>query len=1056
MIKRFSLLFIICFTLLIVSIAQQPISISKSITWRYETIQLKEGTNPIPIITSDDVILNNALIPEILIAFPMAERGEVKVELTNIKTILPDAALISPSIQLGLSGEFSYRILYSTQNKKITATIAITGLRRNVNNATEALTGVEVKIITTPSLNKTIGSTTFNANSILAQGTIYKLAIKNTGLYKLDYNFLKNLGYDMNSINPKNIHIYGKGGGMLPRANSAFRYDDSPENAIYVNGEPDGKFDLQDYVVFYGKSQTVWNYANGKFNHKSNYYDETTYYFLSIDNAPGKRIATAPDPAGAPNITVTTGDEYYIHELNEVNDYQSGAELLGESFNKNTQQNFSFTLANVVDSVPIYFRSSEVAHSVGVSTYFSYTNNGIPLGTRRACNNIIESFDAPYYSTVSPVETYFNATSDNFNIQCTFDKNGNNEARGWLDYFEVVARRSLNQGGGQMAFRDSHSIGAYNIAQFNLYTSQLSTVWDVTDWVNIKQLNASYNSSNNITSFKIATDALHEFESFTDASNNFFVPVNVGKVPNQNLHASSFADLIIVAYPDFVNQANRLADYRRQHDGLRVLVTTPQLIYNEFSSGAQDITAIREFVRMLYNKATTTADEPKYLLLFGDASYNYKLTKVFNEADNRFYDNTNFVPTFESDNFYDTDSYVSDDYFGLLDDDEGLWLEGNFEAIDIGIGRLPVDNATQAEQMVDKIIRYESPQALGDWRNSLMIIADDQDQNQHLQYAEEVADSISDQHSTFNINKIYLDAYKQISLGSGYAYPDATDAVNRGIQRGTLLFNYTGHGSSVQLAHESLITASRDILNWKNKYQLPIFVTATCEFTEFDHIAKVSAGEDVILNPNGGGIALLTTTRVAYGQTNQGLNLNFSSHNAFDKTANGGNCLGDIMKLTKNKNSVNSGPSTRHFILLGDPTLRIAIPKYNVVTTKINNKPVSSDNDTLRALQKTSVEGYVGDFQNNTLTNFNGEVSITVYDKPGSYTTLANDADSYAQTFKMQKNFIFKGIAAVKNGLFKIDLVIPKDIAYNYGLGKISYYAYDKVNNTDGSGSWFR
>ncbi len=1050
MIKRVFLLFIVGVFFVTCSSAQTEI-ISKSISWRYETLQLKESAPPTPLITSDDITLNNALAPEILIEYPMNGASEVGVELKNIKFVMAEATLIAPSIQLSLSREFSYKIHYSTLNKKLIATIAINGLRRNEKNETEAIANFDLSITPIAALNKTIGSTSFLSNSILADGIIYRIAIKSTGLYKLDYNFLKDQGYDMNSINPKNIHIYGKGGGMLPRANNAFRYDDSPENAIYINGEGDSKFDPQDYIVFYGKSQTIWNYNNGKFNHKSNYYDETTYYYLKIDNTLGKRIMLATDPTGVPNLTVSTGDEYYLHELNKVNDYQSGAELLGESFNKNNTQDFNFTIANLVKTDTIYYRSSEMAHSVGAYTYFNISNNGNRFASR-ACNDIIESFDAAYYSTVSPVENYFTSTSDNFQIRYAFDKNNNNEARGWLDFFEVVARRYLIQSGGQMAFRDGRSTGPNNISLFNLTTPQQSTVWDVTDCVNIRKLNTSYNNS--ITSFKIATDTFHEFESFTDASNNFFIPEKGVKMENQNLHASAFADLIIVTHPAFLTQANRLADHRRQHDGLKVIVTTPQMIYNEFSSGAQDITAIREFLRMLYNKATVPADEPKYLLLFGDASFNYKESKVFVEADNRFYDNTNFVPTFESDNFYDIDSYASDDYFGLLDDNEGLWLPQDFEALDIGIGRLPVGTAIQAEQMVDKILRYESPEALGDWRNSLMFIGDDQEHNVHMHYAEEVANTAANASSVFNIDKIYLDAYKQISLGSGYSYPDATDAVNRGIQRGTLVFNYTGHGSSTQLAHESLITANRDILNWKNKYQLPVFVTATCEFTEFDHIAKVSAGEDVILNPYGGGIALLTTTRVAYGPINQDLNLNFSTNNAFDKTAEGGNRLGDIMKLTKNKKSINKSPSSKHFILLGDPSMRLAIPKYNVVTTKINNKDVSADNDTLRALQKVSIEGYVGDFQNKILSGFNGEVSVTVFDKPGSYTTLANDDDSYKETFTMQKNFVFKGIAAVKAGYFKIDMVIPKDIAYNFGLGKISYYAYDKLNNTDGAGSY--
>ncbi len=1051
MLKRFPLLFIVILFSYFDLLAQTTTTISKTIHWRYESVVLKTGAKPIQIITSDEIQFNEHGTPVLVVDYEPQAFGNSSVVLKNLQTRLIDPLLVSPEIQLNAPKEFEVSSRYATINKKKVLYVSIQALRNNGNQQCEVISSVDIEITTTPSLQKTIGSTTYKSKSVLADGTIYKLALTGTGLYKLDYTFLRDLGLSMSSINPKNIHIYSKGGGMLPRANNAPREDDLPENAIYVNGEADGVFDPQDYLVFYGKSQTTWNYSNNKFNHKSNYYDETTYYFLKIDNINGKRVSQLPAPSGPPNQTVNSGDEYYVHELNKVNDYQSGAELLGESFNKTPRQNFAFSIPNLISTEPVYFRSSEVAHSVTSTTYFNISNNGTAI-SNRACNTIIESFDQPYYSVVSPIESSFIASNGNFNIQYDFNKNGNSEARGWLDYFEIVARRNLNQGGGQMSFRDSKSVGTSNLSKFNLTTPSASVVWDVTDVVNIKQLNTSYTGGQ--TSFTIATDILHEFISFTDAPNNFFIPTNKGKVANQNLHATPFVDLIIVTTPAILEQANRLADYRRTHDGLSVLVTTPALIYNEFSSGAQDITAIRELVRMFYNRATSSADEPKYLLLFGDASFNYKESSVFIEADNRFYNNTNDVPTFESDNFYDTDSYASDDYYGLLDDDEGLWLPNDFEALDIGIGRLPVGNATQAAQMVDKILRYESPEALGDWRNSLMFIADDQEYNSHMNESQQVSDIVSSAHTEFNINKIYLDAYKQVSLGSGYAYPDATDAVNRGIQRGTLVVNYTGHGSSLQLAHESLITANRDILNWKNKNVMPVFVTATCEFTEFDHIAKVSAGEDVILNPNGGGIALLTTTRVAYSNVNLDLNTNFNTANAFEKTAEGGARLGDIMKKTKNTNARNNGPSAKHFILLGDPSMRIAVPKYNVITTKINGKSITASNDTIKALQKVSIEGFIGDLSNTKLTNFNGEISITVYDKPGNYTTLANDADSYKEAFNMQKNFVFKGIAAVNDGVFKIDFVVPKDIVYNYGLGKISYYAFDKTNNIDGAGSY--
>jgi len=534
------------------------------------------------------------------------------------------------------------------------------------------------------------------------------------------------------------------------------------------------------------------------------------------------------------------------------------------------------------------------------------------------------------------------------------------------------------------------------------------------------------------------------------SGNSFLSPQAVGKVDNQNLHGIASAEMVIVTYPGFLQEANRLADHHRNHDSLDVAVVTTDQIYNEFSSGAQDVSAIRDFMRMLYERNLSSGILPRYLLLFGDGSYDNK---------HRMIGNTNYVVTYQSDNSLDpTSTYISDDYFGFLDTSEGYWPENSTALLDIGIGRFPVKTLAEAKAVVNKTINYAlngnnnnlsecdaGNSGFGEWRNVVTFVADDEDSNTHFTQAQQLATKVDTTYKDYNIEKIYLDSYVQTSTVGGERYIGAEDALRNRVQRGTLLLTYIGHGGEVGLAHERVLSVET-INNWTNFNRLGAFLTATCEFARVDDPARNSAGELVLLNPNGGGVVLFTTTRLAFSGSNFQLSKKFFEF-AFEPLNGSMPAIGDIQRLTKN-GYLDS--NVRNFIMLGDPAIKLAYPRWNVVTTTINNHAANLPADTVIGLNKVSVSGEIQDDNGQLMTGFNGTLIASAYDKYATLYTLANNPSSLVAPFKVRKNVLFKGKATITNGKFNYTFVLPKEIAPLFDKGKLSYYAYNGVTDANG------
>jgi len=526
-----------------------------------------------------------------------------------------------------------------------------------------------------------------------------------------------------------------------------------------------------------------------------------------------------------------------------------------------------------------------------------------------------------------------------------------------------------------------------------------------------------------------------------------FTPLPIGKVANQNLHQPVMADLLIITDEALLGQAQRLAQFHTQYDRLRTLVVTSSQVYNEFAGGNPDPTALRDYVKMFYDRSGgDSTKRPRYLLLFGSGSFDYK---------DRIQGNVNGVPAYESGVSIDPlNTYTSDDFFGMLKDGSDVNVLDGRSLLDIGVGRIPARTVAEAGAVVDKIIHYADIKTQGPWRNEVTLVADDGDQNLHLQDAEAFAGTITTGAPVFGVDKIYLDAYKQQSTPAGGRYPDVNQAISGGLYSGTLLWNYTGHGSNARLSNSDILDAST-VAAYNNPDKLPLFITATCDFAPHDNPLIQSIGASLLMRPGSGAIALMTTTRLVFAFSNKTINNNYYQVALTPRVDGTYYSLGDACRLTKNftYTTQTDAVNNRKFTLLGDPALTLALPVYKVKTTAVNGRAVGGGvADTLKALNQVSVSGVVTDGSGAAMNSFNGVLYATVYDKPRMATTLGNGPGSYRTEFAVQNNVLYKGKVPVSQGNFSFAFVVPRDINYQYGKGRISYYA-SATGATSGTGT---
>ena len=1022
--------------------ADSPIHIKAVLQWEETSVLHNPSGNFETEIWAFKEALYNPLHPSLPVysaRFPLSTYGQVSYELVNStyesfnKKTSPDDIYLSDELQIHLTIE-------KDRNQHFVKVFFIP-IRQLSKERFEKLTSFEMIIRHTPTPVAQGRGPVGPFVSKLSDGELYKIAVTQNGIHKLDFNFLKDeLGIDMAQLDPRTIKLLGNGGGPLPERVGDFRYEDVEENSIQIIGEADGSFDVEDYILFYAEGPDKWTYNDNtqRFSLVKNIYDDNNYYFLKVSPGNGKRISTQASRSNAA-YTTNSFNNYLRYEEDQFNllneglgTQGSGQDWYGDPFIGTRERTYeNLKLENLLTTEPVNISTAFAARSRG-SSFYSVTIDGKTYQT--SMNGVTLGDSEATYARVGKISESVNVSSTDLAIKVAYPAVGDGTNQGWLDYIELNGRCGLSMVGDQFFFRDVKTT-AFESSQFQLSsTSSNTTIWDITDPLNPRQQEVS--SANSSLAFGLNTaQQLKEFIAFN--TTGYLTPNAIGKIDNQNIHGIQDVEMLIVYYEDFENAAQRLAEHRFQHSGISVRLARIDQVYNEFSSGRQDPTAIRDLARLLLERSPSF----RYLLLFGDGSFDYK---------NKYGEGKNYIPVFETpQSLHPILAYPSDDYFALLNDGEGSNLVG---ALDIGVGRIPARSMAEAEAVVDKIINYDSsPSSLGDWRNRMVFVADDEDSNRHIIDNDIIAENTRNRHKNFNLNKIYFDAFRQESTPGGARIPKAQETLNRDMFRGISVVNYLGHGGSKGWGQERVLTQP-DISSWQNFEKLPLFVTATCSFTGYDEPTITSAGEQAILKADGGVIALFTTVRAVYASSNFRL-----TSNAFDtlfyKSYTDQLPLGEVLRISKNSSTADTtGDNARKFTLIGDPSMKLATPEYNVATTTINGHDVSDGlADTLRALQKVTITGEVLDHQGQLLTNFNGKVYPTIFDKEITVSTLVQDSGSKPYDFKLQKNVLFKGAASVVNGQFSFTFVVPKDIDYEYGFGKISYYAENGID-TDARG----
>ncbi|NGZ89369.1 type IX secretion system sortase PorU [Psychroflexus maritimus] len=883
-----------------------------------------------------------------------------------------------------------------------------------------------------------------NLNSKLASGKFYKFIVDQTGIQRIDKKFLSDLGFKPNQINPNTIKIYGHGGQSLPLRNSETpaSYFDLPEIPILVNAGINGSFDEGDEILFYAES-SVNKFNSTNKSHINPYADEV-FYYITVDGGAGKRIPEAQQPPNSANHTISTFQDEQFHEIDEVSLSLVGRRWFGDRFDIVTERSFNFSFPNLVTS-----EKARIEVAAGAISTQNSSMNIVVDG------DFIGNFSMTRIGNNTPsngsefTDNNLSLSNDEVSVSLTYNKAGNPAARAHLDYINIQATRNLVATGEQFEFQNEEvallsGIGEYQLAN----SSQVDAVWDITNLHEVTRYTNTNNSNN--FSFKANLGESKKYR-IVDPSDYYSPRIDQSKkeVKNQNLKQSVFRnqvgqtediDYLVITHPNLQAQAEDLANFRANF-GLKTRVVTTDQIYNEFSSGRQEIAAIRNFIRYIYYNASNEDNRIKYVAILGSTSIDYK---------DRMEGNNNLVPTYHTLQSFSTTSrgFMSDDFYTMMDPNEGVMA--NSELMDINIGRILADSPQQAMQMINKIKDYESREAYASWRNDILLVSDDVDEswefNSIQRELDRLGDSISVKKPEINVRKIHTDAFQQISSAGGDRYPEVNEAITKRVELGVAVMNYFGHGGENGLAQERIVTRD-NVENWSNPDRFNIFVTVTCEFTKYDNPLLVSAGELTYLNQNGGPISMITTTRAIF--VSDGIRFNKELAPFIYDYNDEFLTIGEAVTRTKNELSTD-GKRVVH--LLGDPALNLPFARPGIQLTELNGVPLEQATDTLKALSKNKLKGQVILPNNQVNTSFNGALTATIFDKRIDRQTLGNDISNLILDFTTLGETLFRGQASVNQGEFEFEFILPQNTQIPVDSGRISLYALKESETQHHSG----
>ncbi|WP_295234121.1 type IX secretion system sortase PorU [Sediminibacterium sp.] len=929
--------------------------------------------------------------------------------------------------------------------------------------------------------------TTLINNSILATGQWAKIGVTQEGIYKLDATQLGVLGISANSFPSSSIRLYGRDGSMLNEKIDISYIDDLVEIPIETG---------PNYFLFYAPGPHQWKYdtASKRFNFVKNLYSDTAWYFITI-NAIGtpKRITTlSPEIRPATSI-INTYTHRYAHKTNRINLLSSGKEWLGESFvANNNARTFTVPWTNPISSTPIQLFTHLTSRSLGANANFTVSLNDQivqNLNLSGVTGGLLDEYarDAKTLTNIG-LNTMGNFNSLALKFQYSSTANG---AEGWLNRFSVQGQRRLipDNSTSSFYFRNSALIHPDSISDYRI-SAPLNNgaptafpadthVWNISNPLNPQQVVISNTVSE--ISFKSTAETLKEYALFNPSQALAPIIPSNANIPNQNLHGlahgasgtnnpgtgSNNFNGIIVVHPSLLPAANRLAAFHQSQYGYTDAVITTTQLYNEFSGGIPDPGAIRNGIKLFYDLSKpitgSNAKTLQYVVLFGAGSYDYK---------NIISSDRNLVPTYQSTNSLSPLlTYTSDDFYALLNNNDDI-NRLNDAPLSIAVGRLPVGNLQEANTLVDKIIRYHTPQnssntsganADNSWRNQLVFIADDKDQNLHLNDAESIAAAAIAANPAAHARKIYLDAFPLVSGAGGARYPSVSEAIVNQVLAGALIVNYSGHGNHLRLSEEAVISAA-EVNRFNNPNKLPLFITASCDFDPFDQPSKPSIARTLLYGSNNGAIALLTTTRLVFAYSNRVMNQNYLQLAMEPLSVAGSGSTGKLyrslgkatMDAKNRSNQFNGDPlNSRKFALLGDPAMQLAFPELPMRINQIidQSSGVSINlNDSLLSLRKYKLTGQVSQLNGSIQSSFNGIANVQIYDQAQTVFTLGNSPESPRTAYSTENSILFNGKATITNGVFSIELVIPKDISFGPGKATIRLFA-QASNNGVGSGN---
>lgn len=875
--------------------------------------------------------------------------------------------------------------------------------------------------------------------STLAEGQWYRLGIPEDGVYQLSGAFLAEQGIDISSVDPGQIGIFGYGGGMLPQALSEHRYSDLPEKRILIRGGEDGQLQSGDQILFFAQGPDLQYYQvdeneSYQLNYQKNLYADTAYYFLTLTKGSNsQRVETRPSQILS-NEPLTIFDDHFIHENDIYNILEpgSGREWYGENFYDGERLTLDVLPEGIVQNLPIFIQLDALGRTTSSSSFQLRVNQHV-LGDL----TIPPILGGTYTEKGKEASATFETNTSDLISEVVLQYNASDgRGRAHLNRMLLRFSRYLALYGDQTRFRSLSNTFAGDKSYRIANAPEDALIWEVSDSLNPVQQEANY--QNEAWQFSVTSwGTLREFIIFDPKQ--VPTPTWKGAEGDHQLTVNAVPDLLIVTPPALLPAAERLANLRRSHDQLDVTVATTEDIYRQYASGRQDVSAIRNYVKDLYD---AQSGKLKYLLLFGKPSYDYK---------NRIEGNINLVPTYQSRNsIHPIYSYPSDDYFGFLEDDEGYWEETfrGDHTLDIGVGRLPVKNLSEAGLVVDKLEHYtRGERGLGDWRTFVTFLADDGDNDRYQKDSEMLSAQLTQSIEGVNTRKIYLDAFEQEKFPNQELAPSVNEAVDEVIEKGTLLFNYVGHGNEQRLADENVLNVGM-ISRWKNFDRLPFFVTATCEFGRYDDPERISGAERLVLLPKGGAIGMVTTARPVFSNTNYLLNQAFYRY-VFARKGDDFMRIGDVFRKTKN--DALNGRDNRNFSLLADPSMRLAYPRHQIVVDSILSLNMQMPIDTVRAMEEVRIFGrIVGGTGTAALESFDGELSLVLHDKALEVKTRGNEGT--VMQFKDSDNVINRVRARVEQGKFSVDLLVPQNINYQKEQGRISMYARKAKSITDAFG----